>query len=88
MRSFRLTLIFVIVSVVVIAGAAIVVNLVIGGLAEDNLIRIAEENTARDAVHIQSMMRRGHSMDGMPSVDGVLRNWTVVIRRWSRDWTS
>ncbi len=57
MRRFRLTLLFAITAVAVIAVAAVVANLVIGGLAEDNLIRIAEENTARDGEHILSMMR-------------------------------
>ena len=64
-RRFRLTLFFVVTAVAAIALAAVVANGVIGDLAEDNLIRIAEENTARDAVHMQSMMRHGHSMQDM-----------------------
>ena len=67
MKEYRLTYFFVITSLVVISIAAITVNLIIGDLAEDSLIRIAEENTARNADHIQSMMRGGHSMQGMPS---------------------
>ncbi len=54
----RLTILFACTALVVIAIATIVVNLVIGNLAEDNLLRIAEENTARDALHIQSMRSR------------------------------
>ena len=61
-KKFRLTLFFVITSLMVITGAALVVNRVIGNLAEENLMRIAEENTARDALYIQSMLRGGHSM--------------------------
>jgi len=38
-----------------IAVAALIVNLVIGGLAEDNLMRIAEENSARDAMHMPAL---------------------------------
>ena len=66
-RKYRLTLLFAVVAMVVIALAAFLVNHVIGSLAQDNLIRIAEENTARDGLHIQSMMRTGHSMPGMSS---------------------
>ena len=65
MRRFRLTFFFVVTAVAAIALAANIVNRVIGDLAEENLIRIAEENTARDAVHMQSMMRRGPSMQHM-----------------------
>ena len=48
--------------------AVILVNLVIGDLAQANLTRMAEENTARDALHIQSMMRGAHIAQGMSSV--------------------
>ena len=75
MRRFRLTLLFVITALLVIVLAAVTVNRVIGDLAKENLIRTAEENTVRDALHMQSMMRRGHSMDGMPSAsDGSMGN--------------
>ena len=75
MRRFRLTLVFVITALLVIVLAAVTVNRVIGDLAKENLIRTAEENTVRDALHMQSMMRRGHSMDGMPSAsDGSMGN--------------
>ena len=65
--KYRLTLFFAMTAVLVIAIATMTVNRVVGDLAEDNLIRIAEENTAQDALHIQSMMRGGHSGLGMPS---------------------
>ena len=67
MKKYQLTFFFVITSMVVIAVAALVVNSVIGDLAEDNLLRIAEENTTRDAAHIQSMMRGQHSVLSLPS---------------------
>ena len=70
MRRFRLTLIFVVTSLVVIGAAAVIVNRGIGDLAEDNLIRAAEENTARDAVHMQAMLMRERSLRGMSSSDG------------------
>ena len=80
MGKYRLTLLFVVtamvvIAMVVIAFAAVTVNLVIGNLAEDNLIKIAEENTARDGTHMQSMMRMmapmggQHSMKGMSTAD-------------------
>ena len=53
----RLTLSFIVVAVVFTAIAAFAANRVVGNLAEDNLIRIAEENTSRNAVHLDSMMR-------------------------------
>ena len=62
-RKYRLTVLFAITAIALTAAAALLVNLVVGNLAENNLIRIAEENTARDGSHIQSMMRGGHSMD-------------------------
>ena len=63
MRKYRLTLLFAATAMVVIAIAAMVVNQITGNLAEDNLIRSAEEDTARDGLHIQSMMRRHLSME-------------------------
>ena len=63
MQKYRLTLLFAATAMVVIAIAAIVVNHITGNLAEDNLIRSAEEDTARDGLHIQSMMRRHLSME-------------------------
>ena len=75
MRKYRLTLLFAAPAMVVIAIAAIVVNQITGNLAEDNLIRFAEENTARDGSHIQSMMRRNLSMAGATN-DGAERDHT------------
>ena len=63
-KKYRLTVFFGVTAVIVIAAAAMLVNIIVGRLAEDNLIRIAEENTARDGLHIQAMMRMGHPMDG------------------------
>ena len=63
-RKYQLTLFFAGTAVMLIAAATTMVNIVVGNLAEDNLIRIARENTLRDGLHIQSMMRGGHSMGG------------------------
>ena len=57
MRRFRLTWLFVIVSVAVISVATAIVTRIVGNLAETNLVRAAEENASRDALHIQSMLR-------------------------------
>ena len=67
MRRFRLTLSFVVTALLVMTGATIGVNLLAGRLAEQNLLRVTEENTARDAAHIQSMMLGSHRMPGMGS---------------------
>ncbi len=63
-REWRLTFLFVVTSLLAIAPAIIIVNHLIGNLAEDNLTRIAEEITVHDALHIQSMMRDQHPMVG------------------------
>ena len=75
-RKYRLTLLFAITSIALIAAAAMLVNIVVGNLAENNLIRIAEENTARDGLHIQSMMRGGHSMDS-DAPNGKMHSQTI-----------
>ena len=78
MRRFRLTILFVITALIVIVLATVTVNRVIGDLAKENLIRTAEEYTVRDALHMQSMMRRGHSMQAMPSTgNGAMGNMQV-----------
>ena len=64
-RKWRLTLLFAATAVLVISIASIVVNWIIGDLAEENLIRSAEENTVRDAEHMQAMMRRDHGTDAI-----------------------
>ena len=71
MSKFRLTWMFVAVSVVVISIATVIVTRVVGNLAEDNLVRVAEENAARDAIHIQSMLR-GHHRRDLAAGDGRL----------------
>lgn len=65
-RKYRLTILFAATAVLVITIATVAVNHVIGNLAESNLIRSAEENTIRDAEHIQAMLRSGHTMGAMP----------------------
>ena len=70
-RKYRLTLFFAITAIMLIAAAAIVVNIIVGNLAEGNLIGLARENTARDGLHMQSMMRTGHSMSGGSSAGTV-----------------
>ena len=54
-RIYRLTLLFAATAVLVISIATVLVNWIVGDLAENNLIRMAEENTLREARHLQSM---------------------------------
>jgi len=68
-RKYRLTFLFSVTALVIIAVAAVVSNYVVGGLAERNLTRLAEHNTFRDASHIQSMMRGRHTMIGLAPMD-------------------
>jgi len=53
--KWTLTIVFTITALVAIPFAAIIVNRVIGDLAERNLIRLAEGNTLQEARHLQSM---------------------------------
>ena len=43
------------------SAATVAVNHIGSRLAEENLLRVTEENTTRDAGHIESMMRGAHS---------------------------
>ncbi len=52
MKRYRLTLLFAITALVVMTVTTIMVNIVGADLAEKNLLRVTEENTARDAAHI------------------------------------
>jgi signal transduction histidine kinase len=71
-RKYRLTFIFAVSAALYILAAVIAVNFIVGNLAEDNLIRLAEENTIREARHIQSMAERMLAMpDGQDSVAGM-----------------
>ena len=70
-RKWRLTLFFVITAVVTMTLVSFIANRVIGGLAEDNLIRMVEENNSRNAEHIQSMMRSMVATDGQDSMPGM-----------------
>ncbi len=73
-REFRLTLLFTGAAMVCVVVAALVVNNAVGRSAEDNLIRIAEEKTARDALHLQAMMRTGQLvLHGVPPTGDVDR---------------
>ena len=55
-RKYRLTLLFLLTAAVVIAVATFTVNVVVGSLAEDNLIKIAEADSAREAIHVEGMI--------------------------------
>ena len=68
MRKFRLTKYFIITALMVMTFTTIAVNLIAIHLAEENLVRITEENTVRDAAHIQSMIRGEHAMPHMSTV--------------------
>ena len=58
---YRLTLLFAVTAILLTAAAAVLVNNVVGNLAERNLIRIEEANSTRDGLHIRSMIRGDHS---------------------------
>ena len=72
--KYRHSLLFAATAVVVMAIAATFaatkVNGVIAGVAERQVTGLAEENTTRDALHIQSMVRGGGMMGMMPMEAG------------------
>jgi signal transduction histidine kinase len=57
-RKWMLTILFAVTAIIAIPLAAIIVNRVVGDLAEGDLIQLAEENTLREARHVQSMTLR------------------------------
>ncbi len=71
MGRFCLSIFFVVTSVVVIAAAAAVVNGTIGSLAERNLVRVSQENTVREAVHILEHLK-SDKVGENPTTPGVL----------------
>ena len=56
--KYQLTIRFIGAAILAIVVAAVSANFVIGQLAEKNLVESAEKNAVRDALHIQSMIRR------------------------------
>jgi len=71
-RKYRLTLIFAVSAALYILAVVVAVNLLVGNLAEDNLIRLAEKTTIREARHLQSMAERMLAMpDGQQSMAGM-----------------
>ena len=74
MRRFKLTTYFVITALLAMSLVTVGMSVVGGRLAEENLVRVTEENTARDAAHIHSMIRgRGvqHEMSmAAPAMQG------------------
>ena len=68
--KYRLTIILIVTVSVVLAVTGIIVNIVASNLAEENLLRVTEENTARDMLHMTSMMTQqsmmpSNAMQGM-----------------------
>ena len=70
-RKWRLTLLFVITAELGMAAAIILVSGVIGGNLNATLLGIANEQAARDALHIQTVIRGGYSIAGGSSTSGV-----------------
>ena len=65
MRKYRLTISFVITALAVMSVVTILVQIVVGALTEENLMRVTEENTVRDAAHIHSMIWGQHEVPAM-----------------------
>ena len=59
MKRYRLSLLFVLTALIALSAADLAVNHYGGKLAEDNLVRIAQDTTARDAEHLLSMLNSG-----------------------------
>ena len=78
-RAYRLSILFGATSIVVIAVAAVVAIRVIGGTTEDHPVRIAEENTERDAVHIPVYAQRPAPV----AVNNLREEEAAVISDWA-----
>ncbi|MFQ6026501.1 MAG: GAF domain-containing protein [Dehalococcoidia bacterium] len=76
-RRGWLSFFFAVTASLAISLAIIVVNRIIGDLAEDNLIRLAEEGATRETLHIQSMLRSLPSMQTLPS-DGAISDGNAL----------
>ena len=63
-NKYRLTVMFALVASAILAATFFIINVVAGNLAEGNLLRMTEENTARDALHIAAMVSGQHRMPG------------------------
>ena len=70
-RKYRLSLLFAATAVLVISIATITVNRIIGDLTENNLMRIAEENTVRDV----SLFRINVRLSGRQKCHSVRLPW-------------
>ena len=71
-NRYRLTVYFVLTALVSITVALLVVNQVIGGIAEENLTAVAEKIAVRDSIHLQAMLRgngSGMQHTGMQMAD-------------------
>jgi len=66
-RKWRLTLLFVITAELGMAAAIILVSGIIGGNLNAKLLGIANEQAARDALHIQTVISGGYSMPNRSS---------------------
>ena len=58
-NRYRITAYFILTALVSITVALLVVNQDIGGIAEENLTRMAEKNAVRNSIHMQAMLRGG-----------------------------
>ena len=70
MNRYRLTVYFVLTALVSITVALLVVNQVIGEIAEENLTSVAEKNAVRDSIHMQAML--------LDTVSGIQRTGTQM----------
>ncbi len=61
-NEYKLTFFFAITALALIAAAAFLANEVVGRRTEDQLVKLAEIDTAREAIHIQSMVRNESTM--------------------------
>ena len=63
LHTYRLTLLYALVSLIAMGVVAVIVNAMGADLAEANLVRLTEENAVREGEHILSMVSAGPSME-------------------------
>lgn len=85
-NKYRLTIFFGIAAMVIIFGATFVMSHILGRIAENNLVRLAENSITSDAVQILSAIRRTELPQGMVSsgpVSGASSpNKSAINREW------
>lgn len=81
LQKYRLTLVLMVISALAIVCTAIIVSRIHGNLAEQNLLKLSEANTVRDAEHLQHMLRHmgPFTLDFLAGPEGLPATFRTLI---------